>query len=119
MTEAIENLLDNAIKYSPPGTTVRVAVRVVENRVCVDVCDQGIGIERQDLPHIFEKFYRGRRGDQQDVKGAGLGLTLVKATVEAHGGVIDVADTPGGGSRFCVWLPAGIGYQNNGSHPHN
>jgi signal transduction histidine kinase len=108
MTEAVENLLDNAIKYSPPSSTVTVAVRAIENQVCVDVCDQGIGIERHDLPRIFEKFYRGRRGDQQDVKGAGLGLTLVKATVEAHGGVVGATSTAGKGSRFSVRLPARI-----------
>jgi signal transduction histidine kinase len=113
--DAIKNLLDNAIKYSPPGSTVMLAIRAVGSNVCLDVIDEGIGIDRDDLPRIFDRFYRGRRGDRQESKGTGLGLALVKASVEAHGGTIDVTSTPGKGSRFRVRLSAPTGGENNGA----
>jgi signal transduction histidine kinase len=100
-----ENLIDNAIKYSPAGTRIDVLIRRNGDRVLVDVCDQGIGIEPDDLSSIFDKFYRARRGDQQSAGGSGLGLTLVKAAVEAHGGTVEVASKPGEGSRFTISLP--------------
>ncbi|MEW6208227.1 MAG: HAMP domain-containing sensor histidine kinase [Acidobacteriota bacterium] len=115
MTDAIENLLDNAIKYSPSGASVTIAIRADENQVCIDVCDTGIGIDQNDLPRIFDRFYRGRRGDQQDVKGAGLGLALVKVAVEAHGGMVDVTSTPGKGSRFSLRLSINGGDEHNGA----
>ncbi|MCI0489851.1 MAG: ATP-binding protein [Blastocatellia bacterium] len=111
ITEALENLLDNAIKYSPSGTRITVSVGVADGQVCVEVSDQGIGIEPTDLPRIFDKFYRGRRGDRHSVRGTGLGLALVKATVEAHGGAIEVTSAPGEGSRFSIRLPI----ENGGS----
>ena len=74
--DAIENLLDNAIKYSPSGTEVSIHIRSADNEARVEVCDQGIGIEKADLPRIFDPFYRGRRGDMESVKGTGLGLAL-------------------------------------------
>jgi len=101
MADALENLLDNAIKYSPSGTEVSVAVEAREQQVCVEVRDQGPGIDADDLPHIFDRFYRGR----QNAHGTGLGLALVKAAVEAHGGTVTVTSVPGGGSTFCLRLP--------------
>ncbi len=103
--DSIENLLDNAIKYSPPDTSVEVSVEhgAKELRVCVR--DQGIGIEAADLPRIFDRFYRGRRGEQQSVRGTGLGLALVKAVAEGHGGSVAVKSAPGQGSEFCLCIP--------------
>jgi len=103
--DAIENLIDNAIKYSPAGTQVSVHIRAADHEVCVHVCDEGIGIEKADLPRIFDPFYRARRGDMENVKGTGLGLALVKAAAEAHGGTIDVSSQPNRGSRFTLRLP--------------
>ena len=71
----------------------------------IDVCDQGIGIEPDECVHIFDKFYRGRRGDQHDVRGTGLGLALVKAVIDAHNGTIEVTSTPGEGSCFYLRIP--------------
>jgi signal transduction histidine kinase len=105
LADALDNLVDNAIKYSPPGSRILIRVEARESNVCVEVCDQGIGIEEQDLPHVFNRFYRGRRGDQQNVRGTGLGLALVKAAAEGHGGTVEVSSAVGKGSRFCLRLP--------------
>jgi signal transduction histidine kinase len=105
--DAIENLLDNAIKYSPPESEVSIHIRSAGNEARVEVSDQGIGIEKSDIPRIFDPFYRGRRGDMESVKGTGLGLALVKAAAEAHGGAVEVASAPSQGSRFTLHLPIG------------
>jgi signal transduction histidine kinase len=105
--DAIENLLDNAIKYSPPDTEVSIHIHSADKEARVEVSDQGIGIERSDMARIFDPFYRGRRGDMENVKGTGLGLALVKAAAEAHGGVVEVSSAPSLGSRFTLRLPIG------------
>lgn len=105
MTDAVENLLDNAIKYSPPDTRISVRLHTDGGRLCLDVADQGIGIDADELPRVFDKFYRARRGNLQNVRGTGLGLALVKAAVEAHGGTVEAASEPGKGSRFSIRLP--------------
>jgi signal transduction histidine kinase len=81
------------------------------------VRDQGIGIEHDELPRIFDKFYRGRRGDLRNVHGTGLGLALVKATIEAHGGTVDVTSEPGIGSCFRLLLPINNGVSDDGANP--
>jgi signal transduction histidine kinase len=73
--------------------------------VSVDVEDQGIGIDPDEIPRVFDKFYRARRGNLQNVRGTGLGLALVKAAADAHGGSVEVASEPGKGSRFSIRLP--------------
>lgn len=105
IADALENLIDNAIKYSSAGTRVSIAVRSHDGDVSVEVSDEGTGIDRDELGRIFEKFYRGRRGDAQSVRGTGLGLALVKAAVEAHGGRVEVVSEPGAGSCFTMRLP--------------
>jgi signal transduction histidine kinase len=105
ITDAIQNLIDNAIKYSPAGTKVFVSCASRDHQVEIEVHDQGVGIAEDELPHIFDRFYRGRRGDMTNVHGTGLGLALVKATVEAHGGTVQVNSKPGVGSCFRLRLP--------------
>lgn len=117
LTDAIENLIDNAIKYSPPQTLVKLSIRIDDGHACVEVRDQGIGIEHDELPRIFDKFYRGRRGDLRNVHGTGLGLALVKATIEAHGGTVDVTSEPGIGSCFRLLLPINNGVSHDGANP--
>jgi heavy metal sensor kinase len=101
----LSNLLDNAIKYSTPGGRVDVSLsRLGPDRTAISVIDRGAGISEEDLPHIFERFYRG---DQSRTKpGIGLGLSLARAIARAHGGDISVGSAPRVGSTFTVTLPA-------------
>ena len=100
----IANLLDNAIKYTPPGGAVSVSARrSPQDRVTIDVKDTGPGISTADLPHIFERFYRGDPSRTQ--AGAGLGLSFARAVAHAHGGSITVESSPAG-SAFSVEIPA-------------
>jgi signal transduction histidine kinase/HD-GYP domain-containing protein (c-di-GMP phosphodiesterase class II) len=99
------NLLGNALKFSPVGATVRVhaAADGEEWRGTVD--DEGPGIPAEDLPRVFERFFRGRQPGEQEVEGTGLGLAIARGIVELHGGRIWVEARPAGGSRFCFVLP--------------
>jgi signal transduction histidine kinase len=105
LEHAILNLLENAVKYGPEsGNDVRVGVGVANGRAVVTVADRGAGIARADLPHIFEKFYRGHvEGPTR--RGFGLGLAIVRAVIDAHGGTVTVSSAPGRGSVFTVSLP--------------
>ncbi len=105
IADAISNLIDNAIKYSSAGTTVSVALRMAGEEVLVDVADEGIGVDPEDARRIFEPFYRSLRGDHANVHGTGLGLSLVKAAAEAHGGSVEVSSDGRRGSRFTLRLP--------------
>jgi len=99
----LTNLLSNALKYSTPGTPVRVSAQVQEHMVCVSVADQGPGIASDDLPHLFDRFYRAKR--TQKAEGLGLGLYITRVLVEAHGGQITVESEEGHGSTFTFTLP--------------
>ena len=101
----LENLLENAIKYSPPHSRVMLAVRVENLAISFTVQDQGPGISPEDLPHLFEPFYRGAR--EGDTRGFGLGLAAVKRIIDAHGGRIEVDTAPGRGSHLLFHLPPG------------
>jgi len=105
ITDAIENLLDNAVKYSSNGSTVSIRTELIEDFVVVEVSDEGPGIKPDDRERIFEKFFRGEAADQHDVRGTGLGLALVKAVVEDHHGTIHVRSGDSGGSCFQMMLP--------------
>ncbi len=101
----LSNLLSNAIKYSPRGGTIRVGGWAEPERVVLYVADQGIGIPETEIPHIFERFYRVDNRLSRTTTGAGLGLYLARALVEAHGGEIWVRSRPGEGSAFYFSLP--------------
>ena len=102
---AVVNLLENAVKYGA-GTSnvVTVSVSVQRGYGVISVRDCGIGISAADIPHIFDKFYRGRT-EGRPLNGFGLGLAIVRSTVLVHGGRIAVESQPGLGSEFTVWLP--------------
>jgi signal transduction histidine kinase len=100
----IANLLDNAIKYTPSNGSIHVGTHSIDNRsVQISLKDTGIGISQQDLPHIFERFYRCDPSRSQI--GTGLGLSFARAVARAHNGDITVSSEPGNGSIFIVILP--------------
>ena len=103
------NLLDNALKYSRGRREVRVAMEARDGAVAASVTDRGIGIAPADQKRIFEKFVRVETGLVHDVKGAGLGLSLVKQIVHAHGGRVELRSSPGDGSTFTLVLPLADG----------
>jgi len=99
------NLLNNAISYTPEGGSITVEAGQVPEGVEVSVSDNGIGIPPDDLPRIFERFYRVDKGRSRELGGTGLGLSIVKHIVEAHNGHVRVESKPGKGSRFTFFLP--------------
>ncbi|HKR23262.1 MAG TPA: HAMP domain-containing sensor histidine kinase, partial [Pyrinomonadaceae bacterium] len=105
MAQAISNLLDNAIKYSGKVKQISITAKLRESNLCIEIADRGIGIPRAEHAKVFEKFYRVGNGLVHDVKGSGLGLSLVKHIIEAHNGTISVESDVGRGSRFTILLP--------------
>jgi PAS domain S-box-containing protein len=105
ITQVLRNLLSNAVKYSPEGGEVRISSRVAPREVVITVSDQGPGIAPEDLAHLFSRFYRGNSALARKTQGAGLGLYLSKAIIEAHGGRIWAESDGRNGSRFSFSLP--------------
>ncbi len=106
---ALMNLVDNAIKYGPEGSRVRIATGQSTTRAWVEVADEGPGIAAEHRGHVFERFYRIDEGRSRGRGGTGLGLALVKWTAEAHGGRVELESEPERGSRFRIVLPAANG----------
>lgn len=103
MSQALANLLDNALKYTPDGGQVHLACHAAANTVSVSIRDSGIGIPATDQPHIWNRLYRGDKSRTQ--RGLGLGLSLVKAIVEAHHGTVAVSSEAGKGTEFIITVP--------------
>ena len=103
--QIVDNLIDNAIKYTPEGGSVSVICQSDQNSASIEVVDSGIGIPRTDLPRIFERFYRVDKARSRELGGTGLGLSIVKHLMQSIGGQIDVTSRLGSGSRFTVHLP--------------
>lgn len=107
LLQTFHNLVSNAIKYSPQGGEIEIGMRQEDQparRVCIWVADHGLGIAREDLPHVFQRFYRSRKPDRA-ISGLGVGLYLVKQIIERHGGHIWVESTEGEGATFSIILP--------------
>jgi signal transduction histidine kinase len=105
LRDVFRNLLENALKYSPAGGTIRVSAQSTEDRTLIEIADRGIGIAEDDVPYIFDRFYRAQSDTTATVGGSGLGLYIVLALVRAHGGTIDVRSAPGKGTTFVMRLP--------------
>ena len=98
------NLLDNAIKYTTEDGHISVSLLCLGSEACLKVTDDGVGISPEDLPHIFDRFYRVEKSRTRELGGTGLGLAIVKSVAEQHGGRVLVTSEPGIGSNFIVWL---------------
>ncbi len=105
LEQAVVNLLDNAIKYSSPGSRVRVVASAEAEEVVIQVQDEGCGIESRHLPRLFERFYRVDKARSRELGGTGLGLAIVKHIVAAHRGSVEVQSEIGRGSTFLIRLP--------------
>jgi signal transduction histidine kinase len=105
LSQAVYNLLDNAVKFSDKNARIDVSLASNKQQVTLIIADQGIGIDSEDLDHIFDKFYQGKNTLEKSVQGTGLGLTLVKHVVEAHGGNISVENNVGKGTTFSIQIP--------------
>lgn len=101
--EAVFNILDNAVKYSPEGSEIVIRVRAYEMFACIEVKDEGIGLEEEEIPRIFGRFYRGKAVRNEE--GVGIGLYLARQIIESEKGYIKVISRPGKGARFQVFLP--------------
>ncbi|MST34120.1 sensor histidine kinase [Acidimicrobiaceae bacterium USS-CC1] len=115
LVSAVANLVDNAVKYSEPGSPVRVRVAATPEAVSIDVIDRGIGIPSRDRERIFERFYRVDRARSRLTGGTGLGLSIVRHVAANHGGEVRVASEEGEGSTFTLLLPAGAGANGSGA----
>jgi signal transduction histidine kinase len=104
LRQVLANLLDNALKYTPGGGRVAIHGRHAGPYDVITVADSGIGIPPDELPHIWDRLYRGDKS--RSTRGLGLGLSLVKAIVEAHRGTVEVESAPGAGARFTIQLPS-------------
>lgn len=103
--ESVRALVDNAVKYSPENSVIRIYCDVTASHVVVRVVDNGIGISAEDLPHVFDRFYRCDRSRSRDGSSSGLGLTIAKSIIEAMGGTIEAKSVKGEGSTFTIRLP--------------
>ncbi len=103
LSRALINIIDNAIRYTPHGGTVHIRLAALADRILIHIKDTGMGIYKNDLPHVFERYYRGSKTDK--TFGSGLGLSIAQAIINAHHGTITVKSQVGKGSEFTVELP--------------
>jgi signal transduction histidine kinase len=106
--QVLTNLIGNALKFTPPGGTVTVSLEPVADGAMLVVADTGVGIDAAELPHVFDRFYRGTLANEERGTGSGLGLSIVRSVVEMHGGTASVASTLGEGTRVTVHLPRDV-----------
>jgi two-component system phosphate regulon sensor histidine kinase PhoR len=106
MIQALVNLLDNAINYSGEKGNIKISATLKNSELIVSVQDHGIGIPKEHLSRLFERFYRVDKARSRNLGGTGLGLAIVKHIAHAHGGRVSVDSTPGKGSTFSLYLPA-------------
>jgi signal transduction histidine kinase len=107
----MKQLLDNATKYSPAGTPIRISVEASTDSIRVCIHNQGLGLTESERSMVFERFYR-TPGARQNAAGTGMGLAIVRDIVRAHGGYVDVDSEPGVGTEFTIRLPLAKGERN-------
>ncbi len=117
LKQVVVNLLDNAIKYTPEGGKISVAISEAAQRACLTVSDTGIGIPADALPHVFERFYRADKARSREQGGAGLGLSIVRSIVLAHGGSVEIQNNPQAGTSLRVYLPLAEGADDDLAEP--
>ena len=105
MTQVIDNILNNAIKYSPDGGKITVSMKTTDDQMILSICDQGLGIPKEDLPKIFDRFYRVDKARSRAQGGTGLGLAIAKEIIKQHNGFIWAKSEYGKGSTFTIVLP--------------
>ena len=103
--QVIINVVSNAIKYTPDGGEIKLSARAADGGVELTISDNGIGIPAEDLPHLFERFYRVEKSRTSETGGTGLGLAIAKEIVDAHGGSISIASELGEGTAVTIYLP--------------
>ena len=105
LRQLIDNILSNAVKYTPNGGTIRVAARTHDQQIEVSISDSGLGIAEEDIPHLFDDYFRAQEAVGSGLPGSGLGMGIAKAIAEAHGGTIRVESTVGRGTTVTITLP--------------
>ena len=105
LRQVFDNVVGNAVKYTPAGGRVELSTAVDADEVVIRVADTGIGVPAAERPRLFEKLYRSTSAREHGIEGTGLGLSVTKSLVEAHGGTVSAAGNPGGGTVFTVRLP--------------
>ncbi len=104
----LRNLIDNALRYTPPGGRITLRSRVEEEGIALQVEDNGSGVSREHLSRVFERFYRVDPSRSRAEGGTGLGLAIVRHTVEAHGGRVGIESELGEGTRVTAWFPGAV-----------
>ena len=102
---AVINILGNAVKYSPENTEITYSLLEERDMVVIDITDTGYGIGKEDLPHIFDKFYRSKESDILEQTGSGLGLPMAAEIINLHGGEIEVESEKSEGTKFTIRIP--------------
>jgi two-component system phosphate regulon sensor histidine kinase PhoR len=119
IVQLMTNLIGNSLKFTPRGGAVSVRLELREDAVTIEVSDTGLGIAADELPRIFERFYRGTNTGDARASGSGLGLAIVRSIVDMHGGEIDLVSRIGEGTEFRITLPRGavkINETSRGTH---
>jgi signal transduction histidine kinase len=109
-------VVDNAVKYTPLGGHLALDLSLQDSQAIIEVRDSGIGIAEQDLPHVFERFYRADQARPRETRGSGLGLSIAKWIAENHNGSIELLSQPGHGTKVTIRLPL---FMEAGDHPYN
>jgi two-component system phosphate regulon sensor histidine kinase PhoR len=112
LTQVINNLIENALKYTPEGSHIEIRASMKQLGVEIRISDNGPGIPEADLSHIFERFYRVEKGRSREKGGTGLGLSIVKHIVQLHGGKVDVQSKVGQGVAFILLFPVSTSIAN-------